>query len=423
VTSGAAAEFLVEHLERTRFSGERAGEFARQAVQHLPGNRFDVVRPLLESLQRAPASDRLALAEGLATVAMMPGRSLPIDMEAWMHEEILSALTGNNAALAGRAVKAVKPLSFPGKPAALGKLVRNPAMASRVQLTALQSLPPDDPGTEPLLIHVLRQANTPALQRTAAQVLAETPGSTEAMSALIAALPSLPAEAAVWAATALGRNETGAVELLDLAKSGRVPTALLRHRYVATALEKRSAPIRERAAALTRALPPEDARLDAIITERLDASAQHKPDVARGAALFAQHCNTCHRFRDAGGNLGPSLDGIASRGVARLLEDILDPSRNIDPSFRLVTVTLKNGETKSGMNHRLEGDGVLLTDPGTGENIEIPRAEVADVSVTSLSAMPAAFETALSAPELLDVISFLGSPAPPGQPSPRAGND
>ena len=47
--------------------------------------------------------------------------------------------------------------------------------------------------------------------------------------------------------------------------------------------------------------------------------------------------------------------------LARLVEDILDPNRNVDPAFRLTAVTLKNGETKSGLNHREEGDRVLLT--------------------------------------------------------------
>ena len=174
----------------------------------------------------------------------------------------------------------------------------------------------------------------------------------------------------------------------------------------------RNAPhLRERAAALTRSAPSEDARLDALIAARLGAAGNHKPDAVRGAPLFAQHCAACHRFRDTGGNLGPSLDGIGSRATPRLVEDILDPSRNVDPAFRLTTVTLKDGETKSGMNHRDDGTTVRLADPAGGPEIVLAKTAIASVAVLPVSAMPATFETALTEAEFFDLLEFLRAPA------------
>jgi putative heme-binding domain-containing protein len=156
-------------------------------------------------------------------------------------------------------------------------------------------------------------------------------------------------------------------------------------------------------------LPPEDARLDALIAQRLGSLNSAKPDEKRGTVLFNQHCASCHKFRDTGGNLGPSLDGIASRNPARLIEDILDPSRNIDPAFRVHTLTLKNGETKSGLGLREEAGRVFLSDPASSEKLEFARADVTEISASPVSAMPAIFDSVLAESELFDLIAFLRS--------------
>ena len=146
-----------------------------------------------------------------------------------------------------------------------------------------------------------------------------------------------------------------------------------------------------------------------MVAYRVGALGSFKPDRTNGAAVFAAHCAVCHRFRDAGGNLGPSLDGIGARALPRLVEDILDPSRNVDPTFRLTTLTLKNGETKSGMNLREEAGRVLLRDPNSGEEVAVAKAHVAETAPAAISPMPAAFETALKEQEFFDLVDFLRS--------------
>jgi putative heme-binding domain-containing protein len=154
-------------------------------------------------------------------------------------------------------------------------------------------------------------------------------------------------------------------------------------------------------------LPSEDARLDALIFARTAAFATAKPDATRGAAVFAQNCAACHRVKDTGGNLGPSLDGIGSRTVQRVIEDILDPSRNIDPNFRLTTVTLKNGDTKSGLSLRTEGPATLIRDPATNQDVSIPTADIQSTAASPVSPMPAAYDTVLTESDFFDVITYL----------------
>jgi putative heme-binding domain-containing protein len=237
-----------------------------------------------------------------------------------------------------------------------------------------------------------------ALRRAAADQLALPAAGPLGIAALAAALPTAQNELALGLAMGLARTDAGATTLVEVVTAGRAPAALLRHRYVADALAQRPATVRERAAALVKNLPSEDARLDALIFARTAAITTAKPDVAHGAAVFAQNCAACHRFKNTGGNLGPSLDGIGSRSIQRVIEDILDPSRNVDPNFRLTTVTLKNGDTRSGLNLRTEGATTLLRDPATNEDIAIVTADTyAGVIVRAQAAAKALAERIVTA--------------------------
>jgi putative heme-binding domain-containing protein len=411
VPTPAAAEFLLGHLEQTKFAGARAGEFARHAVLQLPADRIRGIEPLLPSLARSSRLQRVALAEGLATVAAKPGRFLPEQVEHWMHAELVAALTDKDAPLALRAINALKPLDWPGKSEPLRRVALDSAIREANRIAALRALTPTDSATESVLIEVLASPGSNPLRRTAAELLGTATASAAARRALADAFATASADLALVLATSLAKSDAGAEELVDLAAQGRVRTTLLRHRYLVMALEKRPAELRERAAALTRALPPEDARLDAVIAQRVGGAVNAKADATNGAAVFARHCAVCHRFRDTGGNIGPSLDGISSRTVARLIEDILDPSRNVDPAFQLTTITLKNGNMKSGLNFREEAGRVLLADPATGERVELPRSEVAEIAPSPLSAMPPAFDSILSESEFFDLLEYLRAPA------------
>ncbi|MES2694094.1 MAG: c-type cytochrome [Verrucomicrobiota bacterium] len=410
VPTPASAEFLLGYLERTQFAAARAGDLARHAVLQLPAERFAEVLPLLRSLARAPLAQRITLAEGLASVATQAKRTLPAEVQTWLHNNLLAALRGKDAALALRAINAAKPLDFPEKVEPFRRIALDADIRESNRIAALRALAADNLENMPLFISVLGSSGSNLLRRAAADQLGAATPSPAALDALSSAYASASADLALGLTLALAQSDAGTSRLLDLAGSGRVRPQLLRHRHVELALQKRPAALRERVVTLTRALPDEDARLDAVIAQRLGVAAAFKTDLARGAAVFATQCATCHRFRDTGGNLGPSLDGSEARTVARLVEDILDPSRNIDPGFRLTTVTLKSGETKSGFNLREQDNRLLLTDPATGHDITLPRADIAETAPSQVSPMPPAFETTLSPQEFFDVIAYLRSP-------------
>lgn len=413
VPTPAAAEFLLSHLARGKFANPRAGDFARHAVLQLPTDQFSAILPLLRSLAVAPLAQRFALADGLAAVAAKPGRTLPGEVEAWMQDVLFATLAGADQALVLRAINALAPLPLAAKSAPLRRLAFDAKTRDPNRAAALRALTPAAPDTEEILVAAVSTPGPNLVRRAAADLLGNSAGSPAAHAALAGSFAHASADLALALATALAKSDAGAAALLDLAADARVRPALLRHRHVELAFAKRPAALRARVASLTEALPPEDARLDALVAQRLNASYTVKAEAARGAAIFAAHCAACHRFRAIGANIGPSLDGIGSRSVPRLIEDILDPSRNIDPAFRLTTVTLKQDDIKSGFNRREEAGRVLLTDPTTGRDLQIVPAEIVEVATSPVSPMPAAFETALSEQEFFDLLEFLRAPVAP----------
>jgi putative heme-binding domain-containing protein len=85
--------------------------------------------------------------------------------------------------------------------------------------------------------------------------------------------------------------------------------------------------------------------------------------------------------------VGPQLDGLGERGSERLLEDLLDPSRNVDEAFRTTVVTTKDGRVLSGLRLREEGGGLVLAD-SSGKELLVPAADIEERSLSRLSPMP-----------------------------------
>ena len=95
-------------------------------------------------------------------------------------------------------------------------------------------------------------------------------------------------------------------------------------------------------------------------------------DAERGRIAFQKHCGICHRVGQQGAKVGPNLDGIGIRGVDRLLEDVLDPNRNVDQAFRTTRIATSDGQIVSGLVLREEGQVVVLADQA-GKEIRLER--------------------------------------------------
>jgi putative heme-binding domain-containing protein len=133
-------------------------------------------------------------------------------------------------------------------------------------------------------------------------------------------------------------------------------------------------------------------------------------DAAKGRALFTGTCSACHKLGDVGkSDAGPPLNGIGTHGRAELLGHIIDPNREVDPSFWQWNVTTRKGETLSGViaSENLSS----LTLRGPAGDVEIKKDDITNRENTHRSLMPEGFE-ALGAESLRDILSFLAAQSP-----------
>lgn len=134
-------------------------------------------------------------------------------------------------------------------------------------------------------------------------------------------------------------------------------------------------------------------------------------DARRGRNIFFQHqtaqCIRCHAYNDLGGNAGPKVNGIGKLlSREELLEALIDPSKRIAPGFGVVTLTLDNGETVSGILEKETANNLTLK-MGNNPDMEINKERIKERK-DAPSSMPD-MKGLMSRREIRDVVSFLAT--------------
>ncbi len=132
-------------------------------------------------------------------------------------------------------------------------------------------------------------------------------------------------------------------------------------------------------------------------------------DSQQGQLIFFQHttaqCMRCHSYDDMGGNAGPRLNGVGSRLTReQLLEALINPSARLAPGFGIVTLTLKDGKTVSGILENETDDGLLIRS-GNQPEVNIEKKDIAK-RTNAPSSMPN-MTNFLTKREIRDLVSFL----------------
>ena len=262
-------------------------------------------------------------------------------------------------------------------------------------------------------------AEPAALRAQAGQALGaiNSPG---ANAALAAALAGAPATLEQAYALALAGSASGLEVLLDAIAAGKASARLLQDPPIIERMKPRLDPARaKRAAELTSRLPPADQRVRQLIAQRLANHAGSGAAIEKGAAVFKTHCAACHKIGDVGQKVGPQLDGIGQRGAERLLEDVLDPNRNVDGAFRATIIVTQSGLTITGLKLRDEGQVTVLVD-SQGKEQRIAQAEIDESQISPISPMPSNLADAIPEADLHHLLAFLLSQQPPATAPPPA---
>ena len=256
-------------------------------------------------------------------------------------------------------------------------------------------------------ITLIDAADTSALLRERAALILAASTDRNHKQAAKDAIKSVPYRSGVVIATALAGNAAGGEILLEAVKQGKAPPRVLQEKQVLDRLRAaRIANLDKQVADLTRGLQPADKKLADLIKVRTARFTSAKFDKDAGAKLFTKHCGACHKIGEAGGKVGPNLDGIGVRGLERLLEDTLDPNRNVDAAFRARVLNLADGTTKTGLMLRVEGEVLVMADE-MGKEFRVPTKEIEKNRETMLSPMPANFGETIPEAEFFQLIGYL----------------
>ncbi|MDA1049835.1 MAG: PQQ-dependent sugar dehydrogenase [Planctomycetota bacterium] len=150
-------------------------------------------------------------------------------------------------------------------------------------------------------------------------------------------------------------------------------------------------------------------RLGSVI--RPEAILAMSGDAERGKAVFFQtsgvQCKSCHKIGGVGTDIGPDLSQIGKKyDRAKILENILEPSKEIDPKFRVHLVQTVDGQIHSGLLIENEPPEVVLKD-AKGQLISIPSADVEQLAPQQQSMMPDLLLRDLTAEQVADLIAYL----------------
>jgi len=133
-------------------------------------------------------------------------------------------------------------------------------------------------------------------------------------------------------------------------------------------------------------------------------------DVESGKLAFQQFCGACHQMHGEGGDLGPDLTGSNRANLDYLLHNVLWPNDDVGEAYKLVNLTLDDGQRLSGNIVQETED--TITFKQVGETREIPVSKVASREVLDASLMPPGLFDAMSREQVRDLVVYLRETAP-----------
>jgi putative heme-binding domain-containing protein len=419
VHSARSARFLLEQLPRSREPENRLAGFAHHIARYGAEGTEPELTAFVAAQRKAGRARQAALLkavqQGLQERGSTPGEATQA-LALEVSRALIDAPKRSGVVAGTQLATAFRLRALGNRLAGLGRDKQADESSRNAALTALAAI--DVTAALPVLGQILGDATEAVALREQAAGKLGSLSQAEAEGALLAALPTAPGRLQSSIAAALAARSGSAQALLDTVAAGKASPRVLQEPRVARLLEAAQPPdLKQRLDSLLKGLPPGDERIRDLINRRRQhfASGAHDPGV--GAKVFEKTCMACHQRSGQGARIGPQLDGIGVRGVDRLLEDILDPSRNVDQSFRTTNLALNDGRLVSGLLLREEGEVLVMAD-SQGKEVRVERGTVDEQSQSQLSPMPANFADQLSEVELDDLLAYLlANPAGEGAKS------
>jgi len=152
------------------------------------------------------------------------------------------------------------------------------------------------------------------------------------------------------------------------------------------------------------------------------------PDAGRQIFNGKGQCSTCHMILGKGGFMAADLTSYArNRTAEEILQAIVNPDENLEPTSRVVHVRTREGKSLTGVV-RAEDNLSMTLQTEDGRYHFLSRSNLAAVNYTDHSLMPRDYGTRLTSGELDDLVDFLivtgrHAPTEPAPPKSRWHHD
>jgi putative heme-binding domain-containing protein len=242
----------------------------------------------------------------------------------------------------------------------------------------------------------------------------ETPVATKATrdteaAAIVTVQDTASDDARTHSLTTLLSSTSGALQLMWAIDAGRVPEATRR----AAILQANASPDAHIRDLFEKYLPEEQRpkRLGNAI--QLEAILALNGDASRGRKLFFDtegiQCKTCHKIGGQGADVGPDLSQIGKKyDRAKILDNILTPSREIDPKFVVYLAALNDGRVQTGLLVERTEQAISLKD-NKGKVSTLALADIEQLAPQQQSLMPDLLLRDMTAEQVADLLAYLST--------------
>ncbi|HXX94957.1 MAG TPA: c-type cytochrome, partial [Planctomycetota bacterium] len=383
----------------------------RYVARYLKADRLTEFFDFTRTLESRPAREQMPFLRAVQQSCQERGIAPPETFRAWAEKAAVAALESGDKAMVLDAVKLCRELKLTGAFEPMLKVALDPKAAPESRSVAFDALPSLDPqrGLEALVrVTASSDEGTAIRLKSAASLGAQnTP---EARTEILKLLVAVPHAIAVQIAIGMAGSREGGEALLGAIDVGKASPRLLTDKAVEGRFRTTNVKaLLERREKIIKDLPPEDDRVLQLIKTRQKGFAGAKPNPAHGQEVFMKTCAGCHKIDGKGQKVGPELDAVYTRGVERLLEDILDPNRNVDQAFRATLIKTKDGRVISGLVLREEGEVVIIQEAADKET-RLSKNDIEQRVLSQLSPMPTNVVEPLSEADFYDLLAFLLQP-------------
>jgi len=159
--------------------------------------------------------------------------------------------------------------------------------------------------------------------------------------------------------------------------------------------------------AATKLLGAPKARPINAVLERYRPAVLKGGDARRGRAVYQRACKICHtRGATAVSKAGPDLLTVRERSAEALLEQILDPNREVNPAYAVYLVETNEGREVAGAIAN-EGPNALTLSLADGSQTVVFRSQIKTLTATGLSLMPEGLHATIEPTQMADLIRYL----------------